>query len=44
MFELWQTWNSDWTKKHEEGLAYNKQKDAVANTTDVSSVAINLIF
>ena len=39
MFELWQNWNSDWTKKHEEGLAYNKQKDAVANTTDVSSVA-----
>lgn len=41
MFELWQNWNSNWTKKHEEGLAYNKQKDALANTTDTESLANN---
>ena len=41
MFELWQNWNSNWTKKHEEGLAYNKQKEALSNTTDVESLANN---
>lgn len=41
MFELWKDWNSDWTRKHEQGLAYNKRKEALANNTDIESLTNN---